>query len=131
MSKDADLVLRMTQLHEVLTAQKGRENPMWDVLSLVTLTKAEERAATVPDTPQAVLELATDLVTGERQDDYGSWEGNAGDLAVLWSTFLGKEISPDDIAPMMIMLKLVRAKDGGSMDSYVDIAGYAALGAML
>ena len=74
-----------------------------------------------------VLEAAGKCVCGQREQDYGSPERNFKTIADLWSVYTGIEISPVDVAMMMALLKIARVKGGGGTgDSYVDLAGYAA-----
>lgn len=74
-----------------------------------------------------ILEAAKDQVSGKRVNDYGKPEDNFGTIADLWSLYLDTPIKTSDVAIMMILLKVARIKNGGgSGDSFVDIAGYAA-----
>ena len=76
---------------------------------------------------QLILMEAEKCICGQREQDYGSPEDNFKAIADLWSAYLNRDISPQDVAMMMILLKVARIKNGGgSGDSYVDIAGYAA-----
>lgn len=77
-----------------------------------------------------VLNKAKECVCGQRELDYGTPENNFGMIAKLWSEYIGTEITAVDVAVMMILLKTARIKNGGgSGDSFVDIAGYAACAA--
>ena len=90
-------------------------------------------------TRAAVLEKA--CVCGEREEDYGSPEDSFGCIAELWETYLRAAcVSPDaivtvtaaDVAMLMALLKIARVGTscvGGTADSFVDLAGYAACGA--
>lgn len=89
----------------------------------------------------AVLEKARACVCGEREEDYGSPEDSFGCIAELWETYLRAAcVSPDaivtvtaaDVAMLMALLKIARVGTscvGGTADSFVDLAGYAACGA--
>lgn len=80
-------------------------------------------------TRENVLDEAKKCVCGQREQDYGSPESNFGIIADLWSAYTGHTYTPIDVANMMILLKLARIKNGGGTgDSFVDIAGYAACG---
>lgn len=47
----------------------------------------------------------------------------------MWTAYTGTKITPLDVAMMMCLLKIARIKNGGgSGDSFVDLAGYAACG---
>ena len=78
---------------------------------------------------EEILNKAKECVCGSREQDYGSPENNFWKIAHLWSEYLEYEIYPVDVAMMMALLKIVRIKNGGgSGDSFVDLAGYAACG---
>jgi hypothetical protein len=76
-----------------------------------------------------ILDEAARIVTGERQNQYGSAENSFALIGGLWGDYLGMYISPRDVALMMILLKVAREKGGkGKADNWIDIAGYAACG---
>jgi hypothetical protein len=81
------------------------------------------------------LDAAKELVNGERATDYGSAYENHNRIASLWSRYLSSktrvqvQLTPMDVAHMMILLKVARLMHSGTDDSYVDICGYAALAA--
>lgn len=75
-----------------------------------------------------ILLEAHALINGERQKQYGPPQACFHKIARLWSIYLEKDITPADVANLMILLKIARQAQGtGSGDSYVDIAGYAGL----
>lgn len=86
-----------------------------------------------------ILERARVCVCGEREQEYGSPFDNFQTIGLLWSIYLRAAhpellpvfgigiISPKDAAVMMTMLKAARIATGSSEDSFVDLAGYAAL----
>lgn len=75
-----------------------------------------------------ILRKAEECVLGQRGQDYGAPENNFETIARLWSAYLKDKhyILPQDVAIMMCLLKIARIKAGGTEDSYVDLAGYAA-----
>lgn len=82
-----------------------------------------------------VLENAKACVCGPREQDYGSPEDNFNTIANLWSVYLEASnptvpteihITAKDVAIMMSLLKIARIATGNSVDSFVDLAGYAA-----
>lgn len=80
-----------------------------------------------------LLKQAYLLINGDRQDQYGDALDTHERIAIMWSALLGDrpdtEITPSDVALMMICVKLVRAmRTPEKADSWIDIAGYAALG---
>ena len=92
-------------------------------------------------TRAAVLEKARACVCGEREQDYGSPEDSFGCIAELWEAYLRAaciapdaviRVTPTDVAMMMALLKIARVGTsflGGTADSLVDPAAYAACGA--
>ena len=77
------------------------------------------------------LETAIELVCSDREESYGKVEDNFQTIADLWSTYLGYEVLPKDVAALMILLKVARIKAGPKADNWIDAAGYAACGAEL
>ncbi len=78
---------------------------------------------------EETLDAAKKCVMGDREQDYGTPESNFATIASFWSDYLDMNISAQQVADMMILMKISRIKNGGGTgDSYVDIAGYAACG---
>ena len=75
------------------------------------------------------MKAAAECVCGSREEDYGSPEDNFAVIAALWTAYTGADVTPKDVAMMMALLKIARAKAGSKPDTYVDLAGYAACGA--
>ena len=74
-----------------------------------------------------ILDRAKAIVTGEREKQYGKLEDNFAIIAELWGAYTGYKFSPVDVAMMMALLKIARIRTGvGTVDSFVDLAGYAA-----
>lgn len=77
-----------------------------------------------------VLATAERLINGDRRDDYGDARESFQRLATLWSATLGTPISPPQVALCLLQLKVSRlCVTPTHFDSWVDAAGYAALGA--
>ncbi len=90
-----------------------------------------------------LLDEAKQIITGDRQDAYGSPEDSFYLIAQLWDAYLsahprdkktlGKEMSqiePIDVARMMTLLKIARMVCGqDKRDNYADAAGYLAIAA--
>lgn len=70
------------------------------------------------------LQEAMDLVHGERATDYGNMSDSFNRIGLFWSAYLGVKVDALDVAKMMILLKVSRAKHNNHRDSYVDIIGY-------
>ena len=76
-----------------------------------------------------ILHEAEHCICGQREQDYGSPESNFEIIANLWTDYLDAEVSALAVAMMMCLLKIARIKNGGGTgDSFVDLAGYAACG---
>lgn len=75
------------------------------------------------------LKAAAECVCGSREEDYGSPEDNFAVIAALWTAYTGANVTPKDVAMMMALLKIARAKAGSKPDTFIDLAGYAACGA--
>ena len=80
-----------------------------------------------------VLDQAQSLITGDRENDYGSPQDNFANIAQRWSQIACVTIKPWQVALMMADLKIARMATTGKphQDSFVDIAGYVALGSEL
>lgn len=75
------------------------------------------------------LDAAADAVLKDRNVTHGPPEDSLGNIASMWSSYLGKELSPHDVAAMMILFKVARIKTNPQhADSWVDAVGYAACG---
>jgi hypothetical protein len=76
------------------------------------------------------LREAAKIITGDRDTQYGGREEKFGRIAKVWSMILGVEISNEDVAMMMVGLKVARYanKSGFQGDTWIDIAGYAGCG---
>ena len=82
-------------------------------------------------TRRKLLEKATAIVCEDRNQQYGWPEDNFARIANLWTAYMGKIVTPVDVAAMLALLKVaqIHATNGKSADSWVDLAVYAACGA--
>ena len=87
-------------------------------------------------TRKKTLETAMIFVCGDRECEYGAPEDNFAAIARYWTEYTrgryGVRIpyTGQDVAAMMILLKIARVATGnGKDDNWIDIAGYAACGA--
>lgn len=86
-------------------------------------------------------EIATEaarLVSGDRQRTHGDKAANFANIARLWTAYLTNraeanpnndlnDLSPLDVAHMMVLLKVARTQLGAvNPDDWTDMAGYAA-----
>jgi len=76
------------------------------------------------------LREAARIIAGDRDEKYGGPEENFERISKIWSTILGIHITQEDVAMLMIGLKVARYanKAGFQPDTWVDIAGYAGCG---
>ena len=86
-------------------------------------------------TKKEILAKARDLISNDRNKSHGDAFNNHAEIAEFWNIFLDKKLNPmasitaDDVAIMMILLKISRHTQGdkNNMDNFVDMAGYAAI----
>ena len=82
-----------------------------------------------------VLERAISLIHGQRAKDYGDAQASFQRMADLVNPIIKKadgELTASDMAIVMIQVKIARLQESPDhVDSWTDIAGYAALGAQL
>lgn len=117
-----------------MTDWPNKSVPLWDQLwpgAEIWVDENEEEVFVTEE--QAVLDEAGELISGERAADYGPAEENFQTIANLWQDYLytavGVEsvISAQDVAHLLILMKIARQANGHKRDNLVDIAGYAAL----
>lgn len=77
-----------------------------------------------------VLRVAESLITGARQEAYGDAVTEFQKVAAAWSIMFGWDVDPEQVPQAMVLLKMIRLQQSPThVDSWVDIAGYTALGA--
>jgi hypothetical protein len=76
------------------------------------------------------LREAARIIAGERDVQYGGPEENFERIAKIWGVILSTKITREDVAMMMVGLKVARyaSKSGFQPDTWIDIAGYAGCG---
>jgi hypothetical protein len=91
-----------------------------------------------------MLSATSDLIGGQRAQDYGDKYVNHMRIAKLWTMWLQEraaswkidsvdeeadfQISPYDVAMMMLLVKIARLMHSpGHQDCHIDIAGYASV----
>lgn len=80
---------------------------------------------------KALMEAA-DLIDSDRNAIYGEPEDNFRRIADLFSGYLETEITPSQVAILMALVKVARlVHTPDHHDSYIDAAGYFAIGAEL
>lgn len=89
-------------------------------------------------TRKEILEAAEKCVCGQREEEYGTPEDSFRLIAELWAPVIrqccvspGADVCvlPETVALMLALLKVARLMSNPQhMDSWVDLAGYAACG---
>jgi len=78
---------------------------------------------------EEAIESIRSKVCGERLKEYGAVESNFGRIAALWNVWLSKKnvtLGTDDVAAMMILMKMARLMENPfHLDSAIDAGGYA------
>ena len=76
-----------------------------------------------------ILNEASALINGDREQDYGTPKDSFGCIAYMWTAYLGHPVTASEVCNMMALLKIARLRNGPHRDSNVDAAGYMALSA--
>lgn len=78
-----------------------------------------------------ILKRADAIAGQDRSRDYGHPSENFRRIADLWDAYLrnrpqsqGRQITPEDVAAMCILMKIARQQNTPKDDNLVDIAGY-------
>lgn len=75
-----------------------------------------------------ILDEAKEIIYGDREKTYGHPSVNLENIARFWSVYLKKDVNAQDVATMMVLLKLARMMNQPNhRDSLVDSVGYLAL----
>ena len=126
----------INRVHELEETNKKLKYKIAELEELQTPT-IENFADEKPSTRADILDQAKKCVCGHREQDYGTPESNFQLIANLWNQYLFKDcyvretfgINAKDVAMLMSLMKIARIRNGGgSGDSFVDLAGYAACG---
>lgn len=72
-----------------------------------------------------ILKEASRLTHGDRNKNYGDPFTNHQRIAALWSVYLETEVSPDQAAIMLALVKIARLiETPDHLDSFIDGAAY-------
>jgi len=75
-----------------------------------------------------ILEEAKSIIYGDREKTYGHPSVNLDNIAKYWGIYLKINLNAQDVATMMVLLKLARLMNQPDhRDSLVDAVGYLAL----
>ncbi len=76
-----------------------------------------------------VLEQAGAAISGDRHDKYGDARDNFANIAAGWQVIFGVDVTAEQVALAMVWVKTARLlQTPDHADSWIDMAGYAALG---
>lgn len=77
-----------------------------------------------------LLETAIEITSKKHDEDYGTPNANFLRTARLWSAYIGYDIKPEDVAAMMVLMKVSRARSNPRKTrNWAGMAGYAGCGA--
>jgi hypothetical protein len=108
-------------------APKRRGRPPKSMLKSIDTVIAEMDTA-LDNQAKSILEEAHEVIYGDRESTYGDPGKNLRTIASMWSAYLDKELTYQDVCNMMVLMKVSRLKNTPNhRDSLVDIAGYTAL----
>ena len=79
-------------------------------------------------TRSEIIVKAEDTINGDRHATYGDARESFDTIAKMWSAYLGVGVTAEQVAAMMVLMKVSRQRKSKHMDNWVDIIGYAALG---
>jgi hypothetical protein len=74
-----------------------------------------------------ILQEAARLTAKDRQQTYGDPRTNHCRIADLWTTYLGNEVTPQQVAICMALVKVARLMETETEDSFIDLAAYASI----
>jgi len=74
-----------------------------------------------------ILQEAARLTAKDRQNIYGDPRTNHVRIADLWTIYLEHEITPQQVAICMALVKVSRLMQTETEDSFIDLAAYAAI----
>ena len=77
---------------------------------------------------EQVLQKAFKLVHGPRAKKYGPPLTNHQRIAAGFSVIFDQEVTPSQVVKALIWLKIARLVNENDDESWIDIAGYAAIG---
>ena len=74
-----------------------------------------------------ILQEAARLTAKDRQKTYGDPRINHCRIADLWTTYLEHEVTPQQVAICMALVKIARLMETETEDSFIDLAAYASI----
>lgn len=83
------------------------------------------------DASTSILAEAQRLVYGPKEEAYGDATIDLKRIALMWSVILEQPVEPYEVAMCMVALKLSRLCHKRGRDSWIDVAGWADVGAQV
>lgn len=80
-------------------------------------------------TRDEALRIAGILINGSRAQQYGDAVASMERIAALFGAYLGIELKAKDAAALLALLKISRISSSEKADNWIDLIGYAAIGA--
>ena len=71
-----------------------------------------------------ILDEAKRLTHSDRQNDYGTPAINFNRISRLLSTYLEREVTPEQSAMICVLIKVARSMEAYKDDNYIDGAAY-------
>lgn len=94
--------------------------------SLNAFLKKDDQGETIQEkVKREIVDEAVKIVFGERQKNYGTPFDNHSRTAAFWSTYLGIELSAEQVTMMNILQKISREMNGHHRDNITDTIGYS------
>jgi hypothetical protein len=131
--RDCDAIYMLEGWQDSVGANAELAFAEWIGLEIIFQVDADA-ADYVGDTvcqPEGILQTAIEITSGDRRRDYDKATPNHERIASLWNAYIkarkhpDSEMSPSDVALMMVLLKIARGAYTPTRDTAVDIAGYA------
>jgi len=76
----------------------------------------------------ALASEAVATMMGDRMKSHGDPTATLARIAAMWGGYLDKDLDVSDVAAMMTMLKLARARHAYDRDHYLDAVAYTLIG---
>ena len=101
---------------------------MNSIMAYIHLKTHQATSNMSTESKYSCLEQAKSIISGKR-NTHGTPDRCFENISGLWSEYLNIDISPHEVAIMMVLFKIGRIMSSSeyNVDNYVDICGYAAL----
>ena len=109
------------------------EEPIQEIVRNIMRERKADKEKIRTDLDKSCLEEAAKIISGNRQDDYGTPEDSFDRIAEYWSAYMNHKgilkanLDCRDIAMMMVLFKIAREEHSHKHDNLVDICGYTAI----